>query len=163
MNTTQDDSVAETRVDLTSIFSRECIVRVPRFAEKSEVLASLVKSLAQAGRVPWDKVDGITDALMERERYGTTGLGKGLALPHLRSREVADVVGAIGIAPTGIDFNSLDERPTRLIILVLSPFDQREQHLDIMARLAMLLSDKTLQYSMQVPRSPEALFRFLGF
>jgi len=163
MKATENPSIAKPAVDLATVFSRETIVTIPPYAQKSEVLASLVKSLARAEWFPWENAAGIVHALLERERYGTTGLGKGLALPHLRCREIGDFVGAIGVAPNGIDFHSLDGLPTRLIILLLSPFDQRAKHTEVMGRLATLLSDKTLQYSVQLPRSPEALFRFLGF
>ena len=57
----------------------------------------------------------------------------------------------------------MDGQPTRLIILIVSPFTERQTHGMIMGRLAALLTDKTWQYSVQIPRSPEALFRFLGF
>lgn len=163
MNALEDYSVAGTVVDLAAVFPRDSIATIARGAEKSQVLSTLVKMIARAGRIPWERVDGIHVTLLERERHGTTGLGKGLALPHFRSREIKDFAGAIGIAPAGVDFDSLDGLPTRLIILLLSPFDQREKHTEIMARLATLLSDETLQYSVQLQRSPEALFHFLGF
>lgn len=163
MNALEDHSVADSPVDMAAVFSRESIVTIPRDAEKRQVLGILVKSIARVGRISRESVDGILEALHEREQHSTTGLGKGLALPHLRNREVKDFAGAIGVAPTGVDFDSTDGLPTRLVILLLSPFDQREKHTEIMARLATLLSDKTLQYSVQLPRLPEALFRFLGF
>ena len=56
----------------------------------------------------------------------------------------------------------MDGQPARLIILIISPFAERQPHGQIMGRLATLLSDKTWQYSVQIPRSPEALFRFSG-
>lgn len=159
----EDVSVAERCVELATIFSHETNVSVPGGTKKPEVLARLVQAIAHTGRFPWDDVDRVIGALQEKERYGTTVLGKGLALPHLRCESVNHFVGAIGIAPNGVDFDSLDGLPTRLVILLLSPFDQRAKHGEIMGRLATLLGDKTLQYTMQIPRSPDALFRFLGF
>ncbi len=162
MKPAADVSPAESPINLAAVFSPSAIVAIPRDTPKADVLSSLVTSMASAGRVSWGSVNGIVETLLERERYGTTGLGKGLALPHLRHRDVVDFVGAIGVAPMGVDFDSLDGLPTRLLVLLLSPFDQREGHAEIMGRLATLLSDKTLQYFVQLPRSPEALFRFLG-
>jgi nitrogen PTS system EIIA component len=163
MHIPKDGSSAQSPADLAAVFPHETIVTIPADTDKSAVLTKLVKSLVHAGWLPEESVDEVIKALQERERYGTTGLGKGLALPHLRCREMTDFVGAIGIAPTGVDFDSLDGQPTRLIILLLSPFDQRAKHLEIMGRLARLLSNKTLQYSVQQSRSPEVLFQFLGF
>lgn len=160
---TASENPALALVDLASVFSRETIVMIPHGADKPEALNRLVQALEHAGRLPFGCTDSVVETLLARECCGTTGLGKGLALPHLRCRAVTDFVGAIGLAPTGVDFDSLDGLPTRLILLVVSPFDRREEHVEVMARLAKLLSDETLQYSMQIPRSPEALFRFLGF
>jgi len=163
MSTPEDGSIARPPADLAVVFPRDTIVTIPADTGKSAVLTRLVKSLEHAGWLPGESVDGVIKALQERERHGTTGLGKGLALPHLRCREMTNFVGAIGIAATGVDFDSLDGLPTRLIILLLSPFEQRARHMEIMGRLARLLSNKTLQYSVQQSRSPEVLFRFLGF
>jgi PTS system fructose-specific IIA component/PTS system nitrogen regulatory IIA component len=122
----------------------------------------MVETLADQGKLPHDAVPQIVANLLQREQLGTTGLGRGLALPHLRSRHVACLTGLIAIAPDGVDFASLDGWPTRVVILVLSPFAQREIHVAILGRLATLFSNKTLQYSVQVPRTPQSLLRFLG-
>ena len=150
-------------IDWSNIVLPECVVTVPPDSSKADALGMLVGSLADAGRLPRESVTTAVETLLERERIGTTGLGRGLALPHMRSRQVSDFMGAIGVAPAGIDFHSLDGQPTRMIILIISPFDERTRHCEIMGRLATLLSDQTLQYTVQIPRTPTALFRFLGF
>lgn len=150
-------------LDLSQVFVPECVETIPRNTHKGDALRTLISSLARAGRISHDKVASITDALVERERLGTTGMGKGLALPHMRTRDVNQFVGALGIAPDGIEFESLDGLPTTLIILLLSPYDERQTHSAMMAKLARFMTDNTLQYSLRAPRSPESLLRFLGF
>jgi mannitol/fructose-specific phosphotransferase system IIA component (Ntr-type) len=150
-------------VDLSAIFSGDTIELIPPRTGKLQVLQQLVGALARMGKVSRESVEPLTEALMERERLGTTGMGKGLALPHLRSPLVNGYVGVVGVAREGIDFESLDGEPTRLVILLLSPFESREGHARIMGRLATLLSDKTLQYSLQVSRTVEALRTLLRF
>jgi mannitol/fructose-specific phosphotransferase system IIA component (Ntr-type) len=108
-------------------------------------------------------VNNVIDALMDRETLGTTGMGKGLAIPHLRTTAVTENVGAIGIAPEGIDFESLDGVPTRLVVLLLSPLKCREEHGVILRQIARLFHDRTLQYRIQISRGPEELFSSLGF
>jgi nitrogen PTS system EIIA component len=157
------ESLKRCLLDWSRIVVPECVVTVPAGCGKEDVLTLLVESLARAGRLEEELVPMIVDELLQRERIGTTGLGRGLGLPHLRSRHVTDFLGAVGIAPSGVEFHSLDGQPTRLIILIVSPFTERQTHGEIMGRLATLLTDKTWQYSVQIPRSPEALFRFLGF
>jgi mannitol/fructose-specific phosphotransferase system IIA component (Ntr-type) len=98
---------------------------------------------------------------MARERMGTTALGKGCALPHLRAKNVAGVVGAIGLIPGGTDFDSLDGAPTHVVFLVLAQFDEREQHLEVMGRLSSLIHDKTTQFFLGSRPSPASVHEFL--
>lgn len=148
---------------LSYVFREDCIIRIAEGSDKSTVLRRLVDVLADSGRTSDAVTEPLAAELMERERVGTTGIGKGLAFPHLRTRLVDDFVGAIGVAPQGVEFASLDGRPAHLIVLLLSPFERREEHHEIMSRLASLLGNGTLQYSLQVPRRPQELFHLLGF
>ncbi len=148
--------------NLLDFLDPDSVVTLPTDAGKGEVLAFMVEALAAKGRLSNELVPAVTAALTRRERLGTTGLGHGFALPHLRRREVTEFTGLIGVAAAGIDFGSLDGLPTRVVILVLSPFERRAQHVEILGRLATIFSDKTLQYSVRIPRSPDALLRLLG-
>jgi mannitol/fructose-specific phosphotransferase system IIA component (Ntr-type) len=163
MNEPRVRSAVHDELDLAAVFCTECVETILPGTDKDAVLRQLVSSLVQAGRLPQDRARGVADCLIEREQRGTTAMGNGLAFPHMRTRAVDEFAGAIGVAPHGVDFNSLDRTPTRLIILLLSPFEERERHCEIMGRLATLLSNKTLQYSVQIRRTSESLFRFLDF
>ena len=149
-------------VSLTVNFSPELVVQMDSGTSKPEALRQLIATLANAGRVDPEHEDALVEILLARERAATTAMGKGLAFPHLRSTLVAGFCGAIGVAPHGIDFDSLDRVPTRLILLTLSPFEARAKHSEILGRLCSLLSDHTLQYSLQTPRPAEELLTFLG-
>jgi PTS system nitrogen regulatory IIA component len=154
---------AETTSDgLLDFLQPDCVVTLPSHANKDKILAFMVEVLASMDRLPAFLVPSMTAGLIRRERLGTTGLGSGLALPHLRSKDVTEFAGLVGIAADGIDFGSIDGCPARVVILVISPFNQTERHLEILGRLAKLFSDQTLQYSAQVPRSPRLLLRLLG-
>ncbi len=160
---TDKSSVHDPQVqDVLSFLGTRSVVALPGDLDKDQVLDLMVNLLAQRGRIDQQLVAATVTALQQRERFGTTGLGHGLALPHLRSHDISDFVGLIGVAPQGIDFASLDGWPTRIVILIISPFDQPQRHFEILSRLATLFSDKTLQYSAQLPRTPEQTLRFLG-
>jgi PTS system nitrogen regulatory IIA component len=148
--------------DVLDFLDLQSVVAIPEQCDKHQVLEFMVGELARQGRLAPQTVPGIVRTLQDRERLGTTGLGHGLALPHLRSHDVSEFLGLVGVAPGGVDFESLDGWPVRIVILVVSPFDQPQRHFDILGRLATLFSDKTLQYSAQLPRSPELILRFLG-
>jgi mannitol/fructose-specific phosphotransferase system IIA component (Ntr-type) len=122
----------------------------------------LVDALARAGRISDEHVDAIVASLLTRERFATTAMGNGLAFPHLRSRSIEQICGAVGVAPSGIDFDSLDQLPTRLVLLTLSPFEQRSDHCQVLGRLTCLLSDRTLEYSLRTSRPVPELFTLLN-
>lgn len=151
------------QVDLGKIFTPNCVVVLEQGTAKSEVLRSLISVLAAAGRIPLFSRDNLTREALHRERLATTGIGNGIALPHLRSKHVENFVGAVGVAPDGIDFHALDGLPTLLVVMLISPLEKRVEQFAVMARVASLLSNKTLPYSLRRNRTPEELLSFLGF
>ncbi len=102
-----------------------------------EVLGEMSRRLAAAGIIR-DAAD-LTHRLVEREKLGCTGLGGGVAIPHAKSKDVGEVVLAIGLAPEGIDFHAPDGVAVTLIFLILSPADQPAIHLQALARISRLL------------------------
>ena len=158
----ENTAVTET-MPLRSVFSTDCVLAIAKGTTKSLAIRQLVERLGASGKLPQAEVDNVIDALIDREKLGTTGMGKGLAIPHLRTAAVVESVGAIGIAPEGLDFQSLDGVPTRLVLLLLSPLKRQQEHGEILGRIARLFFDRTLQYRVQIPRAPEEVFSFLGF
>lgn len=148
--------------DVLDFLGPEAVVTLPHDLDKDQLLAFMVESMVRKRLLPSELQPSVTNGLTRRERTGTTGLGNGVALPHLRRPELTQFTGLIGVATEGVDFDSVDGQPARIVILVLSPTDQTERHLEILGRLARLFSDRTLKYSTQLSRSPESLLRFLG-
>lgn len=103
----------------------------------AETLLDMARRLRDGGDVK-DPED-LTKRLLEREKLGCTGLGNGLAIPHCKLAELDGVLVAIGIAHSGVDFNALDGRPVRLILLVLSPAESPAGHLQALARISRLV------------------------
>jgi PTS system fructose-specific IIA component/PTS system nitrogen regulatory IIA component len=77
-------------------------------------------------------------AILDREDLGSTGIGRGLAIPHTKHPSVQNTVGIVGHAPDGIDFDSLDGRPVRNVVLLISPPDQTQQHLRAMQQIVRI-------------------------
>lgn len=102
-----------------------------------ESLGELSADLAHAGVVK--DPDDLARRLIERERIGTTGLGGGLAIPHCKVHGLADVVLAVAVSRSGIDFRAADGVPVTLIFLVLSPADAPALHLQALARISRVI------------------------
>ena len=100
--------------------------------QREAAIRELVLALAQTGAIPEDEVVSITKALLDREKHGSTGFGKGVAVPHAKHPAVKKRVAAIGRSTEGIDFCSLDEAPVYTVVLLLSPPETPELHLEAM-------------------------------
>ncbi len=101
-------------------------------SERDDVLRELVTALALAGALPRESVDEVVAALIKREQNGSTGFGKGVAVPHVKHAAVKKMSGTIGRSTGGIDFAALDHQPVYSIVLLLSPEAQPQQHLQAM-------------------------------
>ncbi len=107
-------------------------------ASKKRVLEQLGMRLAQT--VPDLTQDSVFDALLQRERLGSTGLGKGIALPHARMPQIAKAVGAFIQIPKGVDFDAVDNQPVDLAFAMLVPENATDEHLKLLAQLARMFS-----------------------
>jgi PTS system nitrogen regulatory IIA component len=107
---------------------------IPELAatDRDGCLRELVTSLSTAGALPADAVDEVVAALIKREQNGSTGFGKGVAVPHVKHAKVAKMAGTVGRSSNGIDFAALDHQPVYSVVLLLSPENQPQQHLQAM-------------------------------
>lgn len=105
-----------------SDFLRPELIKVNLEAHsREEAISELLDVLVQAHEVSYANRDGVLEALLDRESLLGTGMEHGVAIPHAMSDLVDDSVAALGTAPAGIHFESLDGAPARLILLVVSP------------------------------------------
>jgi PTS system nitrogen regulatory IIA component len=110
----------------------DAIVADLKATDRDAAIRELVTSLAGAGALPADAVDEVVAALIKREMNGSTGFGKGVAVPHVKHAKVSAMAGAIGRSVNGIDFAALDHQPVYSVVLLLSPENQPQQHLQAM-------------------------------
>lgn len=106
---------------------------LPRLAatDRDGAVRELMAALATAGVITADEVEPLSQAVIDRERKGSTGFGKGVAIPHVKHESIPRAVAAIGISESGIDFAALDRQPVHTVVLLLSPIEA-EKHLAAM-------------------------------
>ncbi len=117
---------------LVDIMVDQAIIPLLKATTRDEAITELVESLADAGAVARKNVSEIIKAVIARESQATTGIGKGVALPHRKLKCVKKPVGTIGRSSDGIDFGALDSKPVYSVILLLSNPDDPDQHLQAM-------------------------------
>ena len=100
--------------------------------DRGGAIRELVNALAAAGALAADAVEDVIAALIKREQNGSTGFGKGVAVPHVKHAKVKQMVGTVGRSAGGIDFAALDHQPVYSIFLLLSPDNAPQQHLQAM-------------------------------
>ena len=110
---------------------------------KPGVIRELVGSLAEAGAIKPGDVEGIVAAIMKREELGSTGIGRGVAVPHTKHASVERLVGTVGVSHEGVDFNSLDGDKVQLFFLLVSPPDRPGDHLRALENISRQLRDDT--------------------
>lgn len=120
---------------LSDFFVKESITPELQATDRKGVIKELVTALAQAGAISSDDVDTITRSVIQRENQGSTGFGKGVAVPHAKPSCVKKVVATIGRSSAGIDFAALDRAPVYTVVILLSPPSEADNHLAAMTNI----------------------------
>ncbi len=110
--------------------------------DKEGALDELVDLLIKAGILKDKDKESIIKILMNREAMGSTGIGSGVGIPHGKCDRVKDMVAALGVSKTGVNFDSLDGEPVYIFFLLIAPEDCAGPHLKALARISRLLKDK---------------------
>ncbi|GAB1431474.1 PTS sugar transporter subunit IIA [Spirochaetota bacterium] len=138
----------------------ETVIKAPMAATtKEEAVRELVETLFSAGKIV-DKNTAI-NAILDREAKGSTGLEDGIAVPHGKTLAARELTVAIGISPKGIEFGSMDGKPTRLFFLLLAPPDVTGPHIAALADIARLSRSKALCSALMECRSPGEVLKLL--
>ncbi len=106
---------------------------------KDDCLRSLVRTIAGSGGL--DDEEEIFQAILEREKLLSTGFGLGLAIPHAKLRLVKDFLVGVGIHREGVPFDSLDEEPVHILVMILGPDEQQDEYLKVLSRVTAFLKD----------------------
>src|SRR5438876_3721858 len=111
--------------------------------DKEGVIREMTQSLADAGKVAAGELDGIVRAIMKREELGSTGIGRGVAVPHTKHASVNRLVGTVAVSQAGVDFDSLDGEKVQLFFLLISPPDRPGDHLRALENISRQLRNDT--------------------
>lgn len=148
---------ARSGLDLSRYIQKSCTIVPLAGTTREEVIRELVSSLERAGRI--NDHDLVLADVLEREKTVSTGMEKGLAIPHARTAGVNGMAVAVGLSPEGIDFQALDGQPARLIFLIASSPDDRGPHLQLLAAIAKRLHDDTRREAALAAASPAQLVK----
>jgi PTS system fructose-specific IIA component/PTS system nitrogen regulatory IIA component len=109
--------------------------------DKKSVIRELVAAMAEAGALGEEDIDGLVKAVMKREEVGSTGIGKGVAVPHSKHGCVSKLTGTVGRSAGGVEFSALDGKPVHIVFLLVSPPDSTGPHIKALEYIFSLLND----------------------
>ena len=125
-----------TTVKLKDVFPVERIVFPLQQSSKVQVIQELAAGLIATDQIGKDDSDKFVKEILAREALGTTAIGKGIAIPHVRTDLTSSLVALLGFSEVGIDFDSLDKKPTHAVFMLASPMAHKDQQIRILGRIA---------------------------
>ncbi|QNN21303.1 PTS sugar transporter subunit IIA [Planctomycetales bacterium ZRK34] len=130
---------------LSDFVDPKALVPQIQAVKRDEVIAELVDALVASGALAKNLRDEVIDLIIQREKHGSTGFGKGVAVPHVKHEKIKKMAATIGVSSGGVDFNALDKAPVYSVVLLMSPADQPDQHLQAMENIFRNLQKDTFR------------------
>jgi mannitol/fructose-specific phosphotransferase system IIA component (Ntr-type) len=119
--------------------SREAIRAELQAGEKESVIREMVTALLEANKIDQEQYESIVRAILKREELGSTGIGRGVAVPHTKHPSVDELVGAVAVSSRGVEFDALDGDKVYLLFLLISPPDRPGDHLRALENISRQL------------------------
>ncbi len=130
---------------LLDIVVKKSILPSLAATDRDGAITEIIDSIVAAGALSPKLRDEFVKAVIKRENRGSTGFGHGVAVPRVKHPAITKMAVAVAVSPGGVDFNALDRQPVYSILLLLSPEDQPEEHLDAMEAIFGNLSRETFR------------------
>lgn len=144
---------------ITDFLKEDCIVINMKSREKKGALSELLKLLETNNYIK--DSNEILETILEREKLGSTGIGQGIAVPHAKTDQIENLVGAVGISNSGISFDSLDGEPVNVIFLIIAPTKSIGLHLKALAKIARLLKNRTFRNALRNAKTPSEVLQII--
>lgn len=152
---------ARPAMKLTPIVPPRAIVPKLTGTTRDEVIGELVDALVASGATAPEHRAELVSRILAREKLGSTGFGKGVAVPHVKHGSVKAMRVAVGLSPRGVDFAALDKQPVYSVFLLLSPADLPEEHLQAMNAIFANLSKDTFRRFLRQATTTEEVLTLL--
>ncbi len=142
---------------ILDILNKDCIIPELSSQSKEEVLEELTGALLTC-KADLNR-EALVEVLLERERLGSTGIGDGIAIPHGKIQDLDELILSFGRSTRGIEFDSMDGRPTHLFFLLIAPENSAGIHLRALAKISRLLKSAHFRQRLLEAGNKEELFQ----
>jgi PTS system nitrogen regulatory IIA component len=137
---------------ILDVLRKEAVVLDLKSKEKKGVIEELVMPLAQVSGVAPEE---LVRVLMERERLGSTGIGGGIGIPHGKLKDIDSLIVGFGLSRQGVDFESIDGRPTHIFFLLVTPENSIDIHLKLLSQISRILKNDLLKERLRNAKSQD--------
>lgn len=141
--------------------SREAIRADLAADDKEGVIREMVQALVDASQIDVDEQESIVKAILKREELGSTGIGRGVAVPHTKHPSVDRLIGTVAVSSEGVNFNSLDGEKVNLFFLLISPPDRPGNHLRALENISRQLRNDTFCKFLKQSKTAEEIQQLL--
>lgn len=146
-------------MNISEILSPDCVLSNMDCHSKKDALDTLAKTIANSDNETAQTE--VFDCLITRERLGSTGIGKGIAIPHGRLKNGKKTIAAFIQLDAGVDYDSVDKTPVDLLFALIVPEDSTEEHLQTLATLAEMFSDDATIGKLRQSSTSDELYSIL--
>jgi PTS system fructose-specific IIA component/PTS system nitrogen regulatory IIA component len=140
---------------------REAIVPALTATTKEAVVREIVESLRATGYVSGDVADDVVRAILKREQLGSTGIGRGIAIPHTKHASVDRLTGTVALSKGGVAFDSIDGEPVYVFVLLVSPQDRPGDHLRALENVVRTMRDDAFVKALRQADDKDAVWKLL--
>lgn len=125
--------------------------------DRNGVIEEMIDALVNAGTIAPELRDDMVKEIIKREKKGSTGFGKGVAVPHIKHEKVKKIAACIGVSREGVDFNALDKEPVYSVFMIFSPLDRPDEHLQAMENIFAHLQKDTFRRFLRQAKTVDAV------
>lgn len=140
---------------------REAIVPALAATSKEGVIREIVESLRGTGYFQGGESEDIVRAVLKREQLGSTGIGRGIAIPHTKHNSVDRLIGTVAVSPNGVPFESIDAEPVHVFVLLVSPQDRPGDHLRALENVVRSMRDDGFVKALRQAKSRDEIWKLL--
>jgi len=143
---------------ILEVLQKDAILENLESTDKKGILEELVAPVAKAAKV---SEEGLVKVLLDRERLGSTGIGGGVGIPHGKLKNLDNIVLGFGRSRNGVNFESMDSKPTHIFFLLVTPENSTGLHLKMLARISRLLKDESFKERLTNAFSRDEIFTII--
>ena len=146
---------------MTDFVVREAIVPALSATSKESAIREIVESLRATGYVGADVAEDVVRAILKREQLGSTGIGRGIAIPHAKHASVDRLTGTVALSQSGVAFDSIDGEPVYVYVLLISPQDRPGDHLRALENVVRAMRDDSFVHSLREATTRDEIWKLL--